>query len=215
MGWSRPLVAKILKFAAIQTFVIKTAAAAGVFAYWAIYQRYTYRAMDYIWSATTVIIVLGLMSTQVWVMSHRIRSGCEADERRWGSWITYMIGARIETSARSRLHDPESPKDETGSEKRPGVAASRNSSSANSSIELVRRVPLPSYTQGNSGSSTPDSTAGLPPLGRPEEGADEQLLRQATQLARVDDVSRFSVDTNHRARASLDADSERGYRQEP
>lgn len=65
MNWRRPLVAKILKFAAIQTFVIKTAAAAGVFAYWAINQRYTYRAIDYVWSAMTVIIVLGLMGTQV------------------------------------------------------------------------------------------------------------------------------------------------------
>lgn len=65
MKWNRLLVAKILKFAAIQTFVIKTAAAAGVFAYWAINQRYSYRAIDVAWSAVTIIIVFGLMSTQV------------------------------------------------------------------------------------------------------------------------------------------------------
>lgn len=65
MNWPRRTVAKILKFAAIQTFVIKTAAAVGVFVYWAINQRYTYRIIDHIWSAMTVIIVIGLMGTQV------------------------------------------------------------------------------------------------------------------------------------------------------
>lgn len=65
LGWSAPVVAKTLKFAAVQTFILKTAAAIGVFVYWAINQRYTDRAMDYVWSAFVVILVIGLMATQV------------------------------------------------------------------------------------------------------------------------------------------------------
>ena len=65
MKWNQLVVAKILKFAAIQTFVIKTVAAAGVLAYWALNQKYSYRALDVVYSVMTVIIVIGLMLTQV------------------------------------------------------------------------------------------------------------------------------------------------------
>lgn len=67
MNWSKPFVAKMLKFAAIQTFAIKTASAIGVFVYWAINQRYHYESIDIAWSVLTILIVVGLMATQVWV----------------------------------------------------------------------------------------------------------------------------------------------------
>jgi hypothetical protein len=68
MNWSKPFVAKTLKFASVQTFVIKTASAIGVFVYWAINQRYTYQPIDIAWSVLTILIVVGLMATQVSVL---------------------------------------------------------------------------------------------------------------------------------------------------
>lgn len=65
MGWNKQVVAIILKVAAIQTFVIKSVAAVGVLAFWAIYQKYSYRSLDIVYSVLTIVIVVGLMLTQV------------------------------------------------------------------------------------------------------------------------------------------------------
>ncbi|KAK4688064.1 hypothetical protein P7C73_g2064, partial [Tremellales sp. Uapishka_1] len=68
----------ILKFAAIQTFVVKTASAIGIIVYWGVYQNRTYQPIDKAWTAMVFIIAIGLLLTQI-----------------WGSWVTYSIGRHI------------------------------------------------------------------------------------------------------------------------
>lgn len=65
LKWDPRLTSRILKFAAIQTFVLKTASALALIVYWGIRQNYTYRSIDIAWSAMVWIIAIGLMLTQV------------------------------------------------------------------------------------------------------------------------------------------------------
>lgn len=65
LKWNPRMVGRTLKFAAIQTFIVKTAAALGVVVYWALEQRKSTRPMDLAWSALVFIVAVGLMATQV------------------------------------------------------------------------------------------------------------------------------------------------------
>ncbi|ODO07179.1 hypothetical protein L198_00758 [Cryptococcus wingfieldii CBS 7118] len=79
LGWSRTLVARLLKFAAVQTFILKSASAIGLIVYWALHQNYDYRPIDVAWTCIVFIVAVGLLLTQA-----------------WGSYVTYAIGARIQ-----------------------------------------------------------------------------------------------------------------------
>ncbi|ODO11658.1 hypothetical protein I350_00442 [Cryptococcus amylolentus CBS 6273] len=79
LGWSRTWVARLLKFAAVQTFILKSASAIGLIVYWALHQNYNYRPIDVAWTCIVFIVAVGLLLTQA-----------------WGSYVTYAIGARIQ-----------------------------------------------------------------------------------------------------------------------
>ncbi|ODN84561.1 hypothetical protein L202_00488 [Cryptococcus amylolentus CBS 6039] len=79
LGWSRTWVARLLKFAAVQTFILKSASAIGLIVYWALHQKYNYRPIDVAWTCIVFIVAVGLLLTQA-----------------WGSYVTYAIGARIQ-----------------------------------------------------------------------------------------------------------------------
>ncbi|WRT64160.1 uncharacterized protein IL334_001089 [Kwoniella shivajii] len=83
LDWDPRAVSIILKVAAIQTSIFKSASAIGLMVYWGIHQNYAYRSMDKAWTAMVFIIAIGLLLTQI-----------------WGSWVTYCIGQKI-------LHDPD------------------------------------------------------------------------------------------------------------
>ncbi|EAL21792.1 hypothetical protein CNBC4940 [Cryptococcus deneoformans B-3501A] len=78
LGWNPKQVARLLKFAAVQTFLFKSASALTLIIYWGIRQNYSYRQMDIAWTVMVFLIAIGLVLTQM-----------------WGSWITYAIGCRI------------------------------------------------------------------------------------------------------------------------
>ncbi|WVW82297.1 hypothetical protein I302_104303 [Kwoniella bestiolae CBS 10118] len=78
LDWNPRTVSKILKIAAVQTFIFKTASAIALVVYWGIHQNYAYRSMDKAWTAMVFILAIGLMLTQI-----------------WGSWVTYQIAIRI------------------------------------------------------------------------------------------------------------------------
>ncbi|KAL7424715.1 hypothetical protein Q5752_000399 [Cryptotrichosporon argae] len=78
MDWNPVTVARLLKFAAIQTFVLKSASAVALIVYWGFNQHYTYRSIDIAWTVLLWIIAVGLLLTQI-----------------WGSYVTYAIGQRV------------------------------------------------------------------------------------------------------------------------
>ncbi|WVQ82767.1 hypothetical protein IAT38_004899 [Cryptococcus sp. DSM 104549] len=90
LGWNEKSVAWLLKFAALQTFVLKSASAIALIAYWGIHQNYSYNSMDRAWTAVVFIIAVGLLLTQI-----------------WGSYVTYAIGARITSPSRRPRSAPD------------------------------------------------------------------------------------------------------------
>ncbi|OCF55462.1 hypothetical protein L486_06946 [Kwoniella mangroviensis CBS 10435] len=78
LDWDRRTVSRILKIAAVQTFIFKSASAIGLVVYWEVHQNYSYRPMDKAWNSMVFILAIGLMLTQI-----------------WGSWVTYQIAIRI------------------------------------------------------------------------------------------------------------------------
>ncbi|WWD09406.1 hypothetical protein V865_007529 [Kwoniella europaea PYCC6329] len=78
LDWDRRMVSRILKIAAVQTFIFKSASAIALVVYWGVHQNYSYRPMDRAWTSMVFILAIGLMLTQI-----------------WGSWVTYQIAIRI------------------------------------------------------------------------------------------------------------------------
>ncbi|KAK8865951.1 hypothetical protein IAR55_001100 [Kwoniella newhampshirensis] len=93
LDWDGRVVGRMLKIAAIQTFVFKSASAIGLIVYWGLHQDYTYRSVDKAWTAMVFIIAMGLLLTQI-----------------WGSWATYTLGRRV-TGTPSLLPRSESSQD--------------------------------------------------------------------------------------------------------
>ncbi|WWC58717.1 uncharacterized protein I303_101261 [Kwoniella dejecticola CBS 10117] len=79
LEWNPRTVSKILKIASLQTFILKSASAIALIAYWGVHQNYSYNSVDRAWTAMVFIIAIGLLLTQI-----------------WGSWVTYQIARRIE-----------------------------------------------------------------------------------------------------------------------
>ncbi|GFZ43542.1 hypothetical protein JCM24511_01262 [Saitozyma sp. JCM 24511] len=78
LDWSPKFVARLLQFAALQTFIVKSASAVGLLVYWKLNQDYDHRPIDVAWTCMVWIIAIGLLLTQI-----------------WGSYVTYAIGRRI------------------------------------------------------------------------------------------------------------------------
>ncbi|WVF70462.1 hypothetical protein IAT40_005252 [Kwoniella sp. CBS 6097] len=78
LDWNAKTVSRILKFASVQTFVLKSASAIGLMVYWGLHQNYNHRPMNVAWTSMVFIIAIGLLLTQI-----------------WGSWVTYSIGRRL------------------------------------------------------------------------------------------------------------------------
>ncbi|WVF70459.1 hypothetical protein IAT40_005249 [Kwoniella sp. CBS 6097] len=91
LKWPPALVADLLKIAAVQTFVFKIASSIALIVYWGVHQTFTDRPIDLAWSAFVWIISLGLMATQV-----------------WGSYLTYVIGIRVNQKNRLIQAGPDS-----------------------------------------------------------------------------------------------------------
>ncbi|WWD17858.1 hypothetical protein CI109_102302 [Kwoniella shandongensis] len=79
LDWDRKNISRLLKFAAVQSFVFKSASAIGLIVYWGLHQDYSYQPIDKAWTAMVFIIAVGLLLTQI-----------------WGSYVTYLIGRRVE-----------------------------------------------------------------------------------------------------------------------
>ncbi|WVR05902.1 hypothetical protein IAU60_002928 [Kwoniella sp. DSM 27419] len=83
LGWNKRIVAQILKISSIQTFVFKAASAIAILVYWGVHQRRQFGPIDTVWTVFVWIISIGLLLTQI-----------------WGSYVTYIIGVRIEKKKR-------------------------------------------------------------------------------------------------------------------
>ncbi|GFZ50808.1 hypothetical protein JCM24511_08566 [Saitozyma sp. JCM 24511] len=98
MRWDPRKTSLLLKIAALQTLVVKCASAVGVLVSWGVTERQYHGPVSIGWSVIVWTLSVGLLATQF-----------------WGSYVTYMIGVRLDR----KLADP------SGDDVAPSRAVSR------------------------------------------------------------------------------------------